>query len=55
MPDKKDFKTVREDDGLVKEQKQKRILNDYLKNLHEKYLAEYWERKISLVVIFLSF
>ena len=50
IPGKKDFKTVREDNGLVKEKKQKRILNDYLKNLREKYLAEYPERKISLAM-----
>ena len=50
MPGKNDFKTVREDDGLVKEKRQKQILNDYLKNLHEKYLAEYPERKISVAM-----
>ena len=50
MPGKKDFKTVRGQEGLGKEKKQKRILNDYMKNLHEKYLAEFPERKTSLAM-----
>ena len=50
MPGKKDFKTVRGKEGLGKEKKQKRILNDYMKNLHEKYLAEFSQRKISLAM-----
>ena len=50
MPGKKDFKTVRRKEGPGKEKKQKIILNDYMKNLHEKYLAEFPERKISLAM-----
>ena len=50
MPGKKDFKTVRGKEGLGKEKNQKRILNDYIKNLHEKYLKKFPERKISLAM-----
>ena len=47
----KGLKTVRGKEGPGKEKKQKKILNDYTKNLHEKYLAEFPEiRKISLAM-----
>ena len=44
LPGKKDVHK----DG--KEQKQKRILNDYIYNLHRKFLAENSNKKISLAV-----
>ena len=50
MPGKKDFKTVRGKEGPEKEKKQKRILNNYMKNLDEKYLADFPERKIFLSI-----
>ena len=49
-PGKKDFKTVPGKEGPGKEKKQKRILNDHMKNLHESYLADFPERKISLAM-----
>ena len=51
MPRKKNFKTVRGKEGPRKEKKHERILNDYMKSLHEKYLAEFPERKISLAMV----
>ena len=50
MSGKKDFKTLRGNKGQGKEKKQRRISNDYMKNLHEKYLAEFPERKIFLTM-----
>ena len=50
MPGEKNFKTVRGKEGPGKEKEQKQILNDYMKNLHEKYLAKLPERKISLAM-----
>ena len=47
MPGKKDFKIVQGKEGPGKEKKQKIIL----KNLQEKYLAEFPERKISLAML----
>ena len=47
MSEKKDFKTVRGQECPGKEETQKIISNNCMKNLHEKYLAEFPERKIS--------
>ena len=49
MPGKRTSR-LHEEKKVQEKKKQKRILNDYMKNLYEKYLAEFPERKISLAM-----
>ena len=50
MPGKQDYKVIRKTDqegNVHREKVQKGILNDYMKNLLEKFLAEYPYQRLS--------